>query len=194
MQKAESITRPAIRNMVLAAMFVAIGFVLPFFTGQIPQVGNLLLPMHIPIFLCGLICGWQYGLGAGFVLPLLRSLILGAPPMYPNAIAMAAELAVYGVVAGFIYARFKKQNVGAIYASMLTAMILGRAAWGIAELLLLGFDGAAFTWQMFAAGAFFNAIPGIILQLIFIPAMMAVLNKSGLVPYKNSHNLGESND
>ena len=64
-----------LKNLVLAAMFLAIGLVLPFFTGQIPAVGKMLLPMHIPVLLCGLICGWQYGLGIGFILPLLRSLL-----------------------------------------------------------------------------------------------------------------------
>ena len=71
----------SLKNLVLAAMFMAIGFVLPFLTGQIPQIGNMLLPMHLPVFLCGLICGWQYGLAVGFILPLIRSLVFGMPPM-----------------------------------------------------------------------------------------------------------------
>lgn len=182
----ERVKRSAIKNMVIASLFIAIGFVLPYFTGQIPQVGNLLLPMHIPVFLCGLICGWQYGLGVGFVLPLLRSVILGMPPMYPNAIAMAAELAVYGLVAGAIYGKVKRQNTAMIYVSMLAAMILGRVVWGLTEVLLLGLDGSVFTWQMFAAGAFINALPGITLQLIVVPAIMAVLNRTGLVRFRSA--------
>ena len=63
-----------LKNMALAALFLAIGLVLPFFTGQIPAVGKMLLPMHIPVLLCGLICGWQWGLGVGFVLPVLEML------------------------------------------------------------------------------------------------------------------------
>ena len=51
----------SLRNLLLAAMFLAIGLVLPFFTGQIKEIGNMLLPMHLPVFLCALICGWQYG-------------------------------------------------------------------------------------------------------------------------------------
>ena len=70
-------------TLVLAAMFLAIGIVLPFFTGQIPQIGSMLLPMHIPVLLCGLICGWRYGALVGFVLPLVRSLWLGMPPFSP---------------------------------------------------------------------------------------------------------------
>lgn len=66
-----------IYDLVLAAMFLAIGIVLPFFTGQIPQIGSMLLPMHLPVFICGLICGWQYGLIIGFILPLLRMTLFG---------------------------------------------------------------------------------------------------------------------
>ena len=88
----------ALKKLVLSALFMAIGLILPFFTGQIPAIGKMLLPMHIPVLLCGLICGWQYGLGVGFVLPLLRSLLFNFPAMYPNAVSMAFELALYGAV------------------------------------------------------------------------------------------------
>lgn len=71
-------------NLVLSAMFMAIGLVLPFFTGQIPQIGSMLLPMHLPVLLCGLICGWQYGGVVGFVLPLLRYVMFGMPPHLPH--------------------------------------------------------------------------------------------------------------
>lgn len=89
-----------IYNLVLAAMFLAIGIVLPFFTGQIPQIGRMLLPMHLPVLLCGLICGWQYGGAVGFVLPILRYALFGMPPM-PNGLAMAFELAAYGIIVGW---------------------------------------------------------------------------------------------
>jgi thiamine transporter ThiT len=82
-------------------MFVALGLILPFFTGQIPKVGSMMLPMHIPVLLCGLICGWKYGLMAGAVLPLLRSALFGMPPLFPTAAAMAFELAAYGFLSGF---------------------------------------------------------------------------------------------
>ena len=70
---------PRVQNLALSAMFMAIGLVLPFLTGQIPQIGSMLLPMHLPVLLCGLICGWQYGGLVGFVLPLLRYLLFGMP-------------------------------------------------------------------------------------------------------------------
>lgn len=174
------------KNLTLAAMFIAIGLVLPFFTGQIPQIGNMLLPMHIPVFLCGLICGWQYGLVVGFILPLLRYTIFGMPVMFPTGIAMAFELAAYGLISGFLYRTSRWQCVTSLYRSIIAAMLAGRIVWGIAQILLLGISGSAFTWQMFMAGAFLNAIPGIVLQLILIPAIMVALNRTGLVRFQKA--------
>ncbi len=168
-----------LQKLVLSAMFVAIGLVLPFLTGQIQQIGNLLLPMHLPVFLCGLICGPQYGATVGVVVPLLRSFLFGMPPMYPVAIAMAVELACYGVVIGLVYRLRKKRDTLGVYISLVSAMILGRVMWGVAQVVLLGLQGNAFTWKMFVAGAFLNAIPGIIVQLILIPAIMSALHVAG---------------
>lgn len=130
-----------IKNMTLAAMFLAIGMVLPFVTGQIPQIGSMLLPMHIPVFLCGLICGWQYGAVVGFILPLLRSVLFGMPVLFPGATAMAFELMTYGLVAGLLYGISRWQCVIALYRSMIAAMVAGRAVWGIVQLIQLGLTG-----------------------------------------------------
>ncbi|MBD5469931.1 MAG: ECF transporter S component [Lachnospiraceae bacterium] len=170
-------------NLTLSAMFMAIGLVLPFFTGQIPQIGNMLLPMHIPVLLCGLICGWQYGLAVGFVLPPLRYVLFGMPVLFPTGIAMAFELATYGLVIGLAYSRSRWQCVISLYRCMILAMLAGRVVWGIAQVLLLGLSGSSFSWQMFMAGAFLNAIPGIVLQLILIPTIMVALNRTGLVRF-----------
>lgn len=163
-------------------MFLALGLVLPFLTGQIPEIGSMLLPMHIPVFLCALICGWQYAVPMSFILPIMRSLIFTMPPMYPGAVAMAFEFAAYAFVAGFVYSLFKKQDLIALYVSMLTAMVAGRIVWGIAQAILLGAAGKSFTLSAFLAGAFFDAIPGIIVQLVLIPAVMLALRKAKLVP------------
>ena len=176
-----------IKNMVLAAMFLGIGLLLPFLTGQIKQLGNMLLPMHIPVLLCGLICGWQYGLIIGFILPLLRSFLFAMPVMYPNAAAMAFELAVYGFVSGWLYSRSLEKSVKALYGSMVSAMVLGRIVWGIVKNLLMGFSG--FSFKVFLAGAIINAIPGIILQLIIIPVIMLALKRAKLI----SHDKGKNN-
>lgn len=179
--------RNPVLNLTLAAMFLAAGLLLPFLTGQIQHIGNMLLPMHIPVIMCGLICGRKYGLAVGAVMPILRSLIFTMPPMYPQAVAMAFELATYGYVVGLLYERSRWKCIISLYRSMLIAMIAGRIVWGIAEIFLLGLGENGFTWKAFMAGAFLNAFPGIILQLVFIPAMMLVLNKTGLVKFSKHH-------
>jgi len=176
-------TKAYIHNLVLAAMFLGLGLVLPFVTGQLPQIGSMLLPMHLPVLLCGLICGWQYGGAVGFVLPLLRYTLFGTPPIFPTGVAMAFELAAYGVIAGFLYSRSKWQCVIALYRCLLAAMAGGRLVWAAVRVILSGVSGEPFTWQMFLAGAFLNAVPGIILQLIAIPALMVALDRTGLVRF-----------
>ena len=179
-----------IKNMILAAMFMAIGLLLPFFTGQIPQFGNMMLPMHIPVLLCGLICGWKYGLIIGFILPGFRSFLFGMPPFLapvPIGLAMTFELAAYGFFAGFLYQRSKWQCVVALYRSMITAMIAGRLVWGAAMALLvpLGLN-PGFSLSAFMSGAFTLAIPGIIVQLTLIPVVMVTLNRTGLVKFRKA--------
>ena len=170
-------------NLTLSAMFMAIGLVLPFLTGQIPQIGNMLLPMHIPVLLCGLICGWQYGLAVGLVLPPLRYVLFGMPVLFPTGIAMAFELATYGFVVGWLYSHSRWQCVISLYRCLIAAMLAGRVVWGVVRVLMLGLGGSSFSWQMFMAGAFLNAIPGIVLQLILIPTIMVALNRTGLVQF-----------
>ena len=174
----------ALRNLILTALFLAIGLVLPLLTGQIPTIGKMLLPMHIPVFLCAFICGWQYAAPMGAVLPIIRSLIFGMPPIYPTAIAMAFELAAYGLVAGLLYKLSRKQGLFALYRSMIIAMLAGRAVWGVAQWILLGIKGNKFTFSAFLAGAFVDAFPGIILQLVLIPAIMFALDRAKLVRFK----------
>lgn len=170
-------------KLILSALFLAIGIILPFFTGQITQIGNMLLPMHIPVFLCGFICGWQYGGLVGFITPLLRSFLFGAPMLYPNALSMCIELMAYGAISGLIYSLFKRKNVASIYLSMLPAMIVGRIMWGLMQVILLGFKDMSFSWTLFIGGAFLNAIPGIIIQLALIPLIISAIH------YGESHKL-----
>ena len=175
--------RNEIRKLTISAMLFALGLVLPFLTGQIPQIGSMLLPMHIPVFLCGLICGWRYGAMVGLLVPVVRSFLFGMPPMYPTAVAMAFELCTYGLVAGFVYFRKGYFCLKSLYKAMVAAMIAGRAVWAGAMMLLMGLNGGVFTFEMFAAGAFLNAIPGILAQLLLIPAVMVALGKTKLIPF-----------
>ena len=179
-------TKQTTQNFVLAAMFMALGLVLPFLTGQIQQIGNMLLPMHLPVLVCGLICGWQYGAVVGFVLPLLRFVLFGMPPIYPMGVSMAFELATYGFLVGWLYSHSRWQCIISLYRCLLAAMVGGRLVWGAVRVLLSGVAGQAFTWEMFLSGALLTAIPGIILQLTLIPALMLALDRTGLVKFRRA--------
>ena len=168
-----------IRKMTLSAMFLAIGQVLPFITGNIPQIGKMLCPMHFPVLLCGFLCGPGYGALIGFICPILRSILFHMPVMYPSAIGMAFELMTYGFVSGFLSDRWGKGDYGEIYAVLIISMIAGRVVWGIAQIVLLGIRGNAFTLSAFLSGALINAVPGIILQLLLIPFLVRALGRIG---------------
>lgn len=170
----------SIKKMLQVSLLLAIGMILPFFTAQVPSVGSKLLPMHIPVLLAGIICGWQYGLFIGFVLPLLRSTIFGMPPLFPIAIAMAFEMAMYGAVIGILYRIFPKKNIY-IYISLIISMIAGRIVWGSVSMFLFGLNGSTFTWKLFVAGALVNALPGILIQIIIIPILVVALKKVNLI-------------
>lgn len=162
-------------KMVLAAFFLSLAYVLPFLTGQVPQFGAMLCPMHLPVLLCGFLCGPFWGLLIGAIAPLFRSLTLGAPPLFPTAVCMAFELAAYGAVAGLMH-RILPRKKPYIYLSLLTAMVAGRLVWGAAMMVCMGIKGGAFTFAAFAAGAVTNAIPGIVVQILLIPVLVMVLD------------------
>lgn len=162
------------KKLVLSGLFLALGLLLPFLTGQIPQIGNMLCPMHLPVFLCGMICGWPYGALIGLILPPLRFLLFSMPPIFPTGLAMALELCTYGLVSGLLYQRLQ-HNVKNIYLSLIAAMVSGRIIWGIARFIFAGLPSSEFGFAMFLSGALTTAIPGIILQLILIPLIISRL-------------------
>ena len=162
-------------KMVLSAMFLALAFVMPFLTGQIPEVGAMLCPLHIPVLLCGFICGWPWGLAVGFIAPLLRSFVLTMPPLFPTAVCMAFELVSYGAVSGLMH-NFLPRKKPYIYCSLLTAMLVGRFVWGVAMMVCTGINGSGFTFAAFIAGAFTNALPGIIVQIVLVPILVMLLD------------------
>ena len=141
-----------LRKLTYSALYMAIALILPFVTGQIPEIGAMLCPMHIPALLCGFMCGWPWGVAVGFISPLLRSVMFGMPAMFPAAIAMAFELAVYGGMAGLLYSRLPRKK-WMIYAALLISMIAGRVVWGAVQALLAGLSGNSFTWTLFLTGA-----------------------------------------
>ena len=170
-------TRSTTRDLVLAALFLALAFVLPMITGHVPQIGNMLCPMHFPVLLAGFVLGGPWGLALGFAAPLLRSVLFGMPPMYPIAIAMAFELAAYGLVSGVLWHKVK-HTVPMMYASLVTAMVAGRLVWGAVRFVLAGLTGSSFPFSAFLSGALLTAVPGILAQLILIPLIVNALTKA----------------
>lgn len=169
-----------IKNLILSALCLAIAMYLPFLTGQIQTIGNMLCPMHIPVFLCAYICGWKWAGAVGFISPFLRYAAFGMPPAMPIGIGMAFEMMTYGIVAGVLYKILPKKTLN-IYLSLIISMIAGRIVWGITRLVVAGVVADAFTWQMFISGALITAVPGIILHIILIPIIVIALRKAKLI-------------
>lgn len=167
-----------LRKTLLAAMLLSIGIILPFFTSQIKEIGDTLLPMHLPVMLSGMLLGPYYGLAVGVLTPLLRGLLFSMPPLYPNALWMATELATYGLVLGSIYYRSRQKTIAKLYFSLAVSMLSGRIVWGITKAILLGVAGKGFTILAFVMGGFADALIGIILQFILIPIIVKTIEKN----------------
>ena len=163
-------------KLILSAMFLAIALVLPFLTGQIPQIGGALCPMHLPVLLCGFFCGPWFALAVGAIAPLLRFLLFGMPPLIPSGVAMSFELAAYGLASGLLYRHLPMKRCS-VYISLLSAMLAGRIVWAAARIVLYGLGASEFGWSAFLAGAFLNAVPGIIVQIVLIPILVMSLQK-----------------
>ena len=163
-------------KLILAALFLALAYLLPFVTGQIPEIGKMLCPMHLPVLLCGFVCGWQWGLAVGFTAPLLRSLTLGVPLFFPSALCMAFELAAYGVLAAMFYRLFPRKK-RFIYPALLLAMVGGRLVWGAAMVLCMGLSGKEFAFTAFISGAVTTALPGIAIQILLIPPVVMAMRR-----------------
>lgn len=169
-----------VKKLTFAGMFLALCLLLPFLTGNDIILGNALSLMHIPVLLCGFICGWQYGLTVGFIAPFLRFAIFGMPQLIPMGISMAFELAAYGLLAGLLYKYFPKK-VLYVYVTLILSMIGGRLVWGAAMFVLAGLGSSEFSFNMFLAGAFVAAVPGIILHIVLIPPYVVTMKQAKLI-------------
>ena len=160
-----------IKRLTLSALCIALCVVLPMAFHVIPNAGSVMLPMHIPVLLCGLVCGWQYGLLCGLLGPLVSSVLTGMPPaaVLPG---MMVECGMYGCVGGLMMERIRTGSLYAdLYISLPVAMLAGRILSGIAKALILA-PGTSFT--AWATASFVTALPGISIQLILIPSRYAV--------------------
>ena len=180
--------KSALYRMIVTALLLALGLVLPFLTGQLPAIGSMLSPLHIPALICGLTCGWGWGAALGLVLPVLRMVIFGMPPA-PAAYPMAFELCAYGLVAGLVYPWLRRalnsKPLVAILLSLAIAMVAGRLVGGAAKALMLAggvIPGAPLTFGAFIASYFTGTAVGAAIHLVVIPPIVLALEKAHLSP------------
>ncbi|MEA5048524.1 MAG: ECF transporter S component [Eubacteriales bacterium] len=167
------------KRLILAGLCVALGIVLPVAFHSVANAGSIFLPMHIPVLLCGLICGWPFGLACGILTPLLSSVITGMPPM-AYLPSMLCELAVYGFVSGMMMRHVKTGRLLAdLYISLISAMLLGRLVYGLLNALI--FRAGEYSIAMWTTAAFITALPGILIQLAVIPVLVLSLQKAKLI-------------
>lgn len=162
-------------RLVLSALFVALGVIIPQIFHMF-GLGSVFLPMHIPVILCGFICGPYYGLISGVLTVFLSSTITGMPPMMPVGAAMIFELAAYAFVAGLMYRKTKK-----IYFSLIVAMIVGRVVSIAAKYIIYSLIGNSFAMVAILTDLFVTAWPGIAIQILAIPAILALLRRYKLI-------------
>ena len=169
------------KKSILTAVCIALCVVLPQAFHAIPNAGQVYLPMHIPVLLCGLICGAPYGLLCGLAGPALSTLFTQMPPvaMLPS---MMVECAVYGLVAGLMMLLKTKHLYADLYLSLAVAMIAGRIISGIAKALI--FSAGSYSMTMWVSGSFVTGLPGIIIQLALIPTIVFALEKASLIPQR----------
>ena len=164
------------KKLVSCALCIALGVLLPMAFHVIPNAGSIFLPMHIPVLICGLFCGWPYGLACGIITPFISSVMTGMPPamMLPK---MIIELGVYGLVAGLCTQYIPQKNeMTKLYMSLILAMLAGRMVNGLVNTFVLSTQG--YTLSVFMSASFITCLPGIIIQLIIIPVLVRILNKS----------------
>jgi thiamine transporter ThiT len=168
------------RKLVVSAMFVTLCAVLPLTLHMIPNAGSVISPMHIPVLLCGLICGWQFGLATGILGPMLSSFTTGMPnPAYLPS--MIVELAVYGAVTGLLYKYLRTKNKYVdLYISLITAMLLGRVLAGLTRAFI--FTQSGYSFAIWAGSYFITSLPGIAIHLTLIPIILIALEAAKLTP------------
>ena len=177
--------------LTVTAILLAVGLVLPFLTGQIQAIARIISPLHIPALICGLCCGWKWGLALGVILPLLRGILFGIPVFPTSALPMAFELGAYGLFTGLLYPFLirrlnRKSHLPALLLSMLAAMVIGRIVGGAAKAALLAFGiigtKTPYTFAAFFSSYFIGTAPGALIHFLLIPEIVLALEKANLTP------------
>ena len=169
-----------IKIITLSGALIALAMVLPFLTGAIPEIGNALSPMHIPAFLAGALLGPFMGGAVAAACPILRSLIFGAPQLFPRAVSMSIELLGYAVSFGILLKIFPKR-VGYTYAALVISMIVGRIFGGASKLMLIALGAMdGYSLSLFISGYFIESLPGAVLHIITVPPVLLAARRAGI--------------
>ena len=171
----------SVKKICICAFLTAMCYVLPQAFHILP-LGTALSPMHLPVLLCGLVCGWPYGLVCGLIGPVLSHLLSGMPPV-TVLIGMVPELGVYGLVTGLgmKFIRTGKTLLD-LYLSLLPALVLGRVAGGVAQALLYLSRTESYTIALWAGSYVVGTLPAVVLQLVLLPTLVWGLMRAGLIP------------
>ena len=171
-----------VKKSMISAVCIALCVILPMAFHAVPNAGSVIGPMHIPALLCGLICGWPFGLLCGLAGPLVSSLITGMPPM-AYLPSMMVELAAYGLLSG-LGMRFVRTKIiyADLYISLASAMLIGRVIAGISRALI--FSPGSYSMSAWVTSYFVTSFPGIVIQLILIPVIVFALEKARLIPVR----------
>lgn len=175
----------SIKKICITAILIALCCILPTMF-HMAGLGSAFSPLHIPVLLCGLICGGWYGLGCGILGPILSSLLTGMPGA-TMLVSMIPELMAYGLVTGLMMRVVRTGKLtGDLYVSLIVAMLAGRIVGGIAKALFYMGTGEAFTLAVWASSYFVSSLPGIICHLILIPLLVMALHRAKLIPARYS--------
>ncbi len=162
------------KKLVFSGVFIALGLLLPQAFHMFGGTGPIFLPMHIPVLLAGFFLGAPSGALVGVITVLLSAALTGMPQV-PITYFMMFELAAYGFAAGFLYKTLKLN----VYISLVGAMIIGRLILAAAVFTIQPMLGLKLSPQVYMTGALVNGIPGMLIQLIFIPIVVMALEKAG---------------
>lgn len=170
-----------VKRSNLCAMCIALCYVLPLAFHSL-SLGRVLSPMHIPVLLCGILCGPGYGAFCGIAGPILSS-VLSAMPSATGLITMIPELVTYGFVGGMLMKHVRTGKlVRDLYLCLVPAMIAGRMVGGVASALFYLGTSGTYSFEMFVSGYFIGSLPGIAVHLVLVPILAVVPEKAGIVP------------
>ncbi len=166
------------KRALFAAACTLLGLVLHLVLSLVPNGEIHLAPLQLPVLLCGLVCGWPFGLLCGLCTGGLGALLPGMLPLLPR---MLLELCAYGAISGLMMRFVHTRRLFAdLYLSLAGAQLLGRAAAGAANAFF--FFAGEYSAALWLRESFLIVWPGIFTQLLLLPMMAASLEKAGFIP------------